>query len=242
MRELDCIPSPTESKRSGFRIIRQPYRITMASWKFTVLQKRNLTRIISAMQREIISIERGKPIEQLKLFMTNESTIELTIPFNGLVKTPIITHPLRSHSSNSEIWMLRSACRMWKDLKNNPNRHDHRVDFIMLVPIFLSSAGYPAFISLTVILIWLVATYSTSHFRCQFYITWINTIYDDMIISPVFTFPTTCAIIELKLVYKLPNPSFLNIGFVLKGWHIQRRKALLLSRHLRCQDHQEEAT
>jgi len=58
----------------------------MARWKFTVLQKRILTRIISAMQREIISIERGTPIEQLKLFMTNESTIELTIPLNGLVK------------------------------------------------------------------------------------------------------------------------------------------------------------
>lgn len=86
MREHANIQCSSESKSLGFRIIRQPYRITMARWKFTVLQKRILTRIISAMQREITSIERGTPIEHLKLFMTSENTIELTIPLNGLVK------------------------------------------------------------------------------------------------------------------------------------------------------------
>lgn len=86
MPEQTQTVKPLASNTKRFRIIRQPYRITMARWRFTVLQKRILTRIISAMQREIASIEKGTPIEQLRLFMTSENTIELTIPLNGLVK------------------------------------------------------------------------------------------------------------------------------------------------------------
>jgi DNA invertase Pin-like site-specific DNA recombinase len=37
-----------------YTMIRQPYRITMAKWDYTVVQKRSITLIISSLQKEVL--------------------------------------------------------------------------------------------------------------------------------------------------------------------------------------------
>lgn len=39
---------------TDYTMIRQPYCITMAKWDYTVVQKRNITLIISSLQKEVL--------------------------------------------------------------------------------------------------------------------------------------------------------------------------------------------
>ena len=75
-----------DTKELKYKIIRQPYRITMARWNYTVIQKRILTKIIAKLQREMASLERGVHIGQLDLFKTNNDSVELSFLLNDLVK------------------------------------------------------------------------------------------------------------------------------------------------------------
>jgi hypothetical protein len=72
--------------KNNYKIIRQPYRITMARWSYTVIQKRILTKIISKLQKEIALLEKGFSIGQLDLFANNTDSIELIFLLNELVK------------------------------------------------------------------------------------------------------------------------------------------------------------
>ena len=69
----------------SYSMIRQPFRITMAKWNYTAVQKRILTKIISSLQKEISSLEKGINYGQLNLFATSSDTIELTLNLNDLV-------------------------------------------------------------------------------------------------------------------------------------------------------------
>jgi len=69
-----------------YKIIRQPYRITMARWDFTVTQKRIVTKIISSLQKEISCIDKGVPLGQLEIFSDPGDSIRLTIALNELVR------------------------------------------------------------------------------------------------------------------------------------------------------------
>jgi hypothetical protein len=70
----------------NYKIIRQPYRITMAKWDFTVTQKRILTKIISLLQREISLVAKGMPVGQLEIFSNVDDSIKLTFSLNDIVK------------------------------------------------------------------------------------------------------------------------------------------------------------
>ena len=78
--------SANDTKELKYKIIRQPYRITMARWNYTVIQKRILTKIIAKLQREMVSLEKGINIGQLDLFKTNNDSVELSFLLNDLVK------------------------------------------------------------------------------------------------------------------------------------------------------------
>lgn len=67
-----------------YNIIRQPWRITMARWNYTVIEKRILTKIMSKLQREISAVQKGVPIEALSIFNGND-TVQLSFPLNDLV-------------------------------------------------------------------------------------------------------------------------------------------------------------
>ena len=82
---MDSTPA-NDTKELKYKIIRQPYRITMARWNYTVIQKRILTKIIAKLQREMASLERGVHIGQLDLFKTNNDSVELSFLLNDLVK------------------------------------------------------------------------------------------------------------------------------------------------------------
>jgi Initiator Replication protein len=75
-----------DTKEIKYKIIRQPYRITMARWNYTVIQKRILTKIIAKLQREIASLERGLQPGQLDLFKASGDSVELSFLLNDLVK------------------------------------------------------------------------------------------------------------------------------------------------------------
>lgn len=69
-----------------YSIIRQPYRVTMAKWNYTAVQKRILTVMISKLQKEINSIEKGVPFGQLDLFKSADSeTVEITFALSEVV-------------------------------------------------------------------------------------------------------------------------------------------------------------
>ncbi|TDH18063.1 hypothetical protein EXU57_24390 [Segetibacter sp. 3557_3] len=73
------------SVSAEYTMIRQPYRITMARWDYTAVQKRILTMIISRLQKEISLLEKGLPIGQLDLFTSDNNTVKLTFKLNDLV-------------------------------------------------------------------------------------------------------------------------------------------------------------
>lgn|GEM_PF-3190336 len=73
----------------NYSLIRQPYRITMARWDFSVLQKRIMTKIISKLQKEITLIEKGVEFGQLELFRNvndNSDTIKLHFLLSEFVR------------------------------------------------------------------------------------------------------------------------------------------------------------
>lgn len=77
---------PVSEEILNYKIIRQPYRITMAKWDFTVTQKRILTKLISLLQKEISLVAKGMPIGQLEIFSTLDDSIKLTFSLNDIVK------------------------------------------------------------------------------------------------------------------------------------------------------------
>ena len=79
----------TDDVIERYSLIRQPYRITMARWDFSVLQKRILTKIISKLQKEISLLQNGLVFEQLDLFKNSNDdsdTIKLTFLLSEFVK------------------------------------------------------------------------------------------------------------------------------------------------------------
>ncbi len=75
--------------KENYSLIRQPYRITMAMWDFSVLQKRIMTKIISKLQKEITLLEKGAEFGHLELFRNvndNSDTIKLHFSLSEFVK------------------------------------------------------------------------------------------------------------------------------------------------------------
>ena len=71
----------------NYSLIRQPYRITMSMWNYTVWQKRILTKIISRLQRNITLLERGAEFGQLEIFKKSENdTIQLRFLLTDFIK------------------------------------------------------------------------------------------------------------------------------------------------------------
>lgn len=77
---------PADIEIVNYKMIRQPYRITMAQWDFTVTQKRILTKIISSLQKEISLVAKGTPMGQLDIFSRIDDSVQLMFSLNGLVK------------------------------------------------------------------------------------------------------------------------------------------------------------
>jgi hypothetical protein len=75
------------SNVENYSLIRQPYRITMSMWNYSVWQKRILTKIISRLQRDITLLERGVEFGQLELFkVANDETVRLTFLLSDFIK------------------------------------------------------------------------------------------------------------------------------------------------------------
>lgn len=75
------------SSFENYSLIRQPYRITMSMWNYSVWQKRILTKIISRLQRDITLLERGAEFGQLELFKSsNDDTVRLTFLLSDFIK------------------------------------------------------------------------------------------------------------------------------------------------------------
>jgi plasmid replication initiation protein len=66
------------------RMIRQPYRLTMASWNGTVYQKRILTAIIASLQRELAWVEHGMKLQDLPLPRDAEDRFIITLPLRSI--------------------------------------------------------------------------------------------------------------------------------------------------------------
>lgn len=75
------------SSFENYSLIRQPYRITMSMWNYSVWQKRILTKIISRLQRDITLLESGIEFGQLELFRSsNDDTVRLTFLLSDFIK------------------------------------------------------------------------------------------------------------------------------------------------------------
>lgn len=71
----------------NYSLIRQPYRITMSMWNYSVWQKRILTKIIARLQRDITLLERGAEFRQLELFKSsNDETVRLKFLLSDFIK------------------------------------------------------------------------------------------------------------------------------------------------------------
>ena len=71
----------------NYSLIRQPYRITMSMWNYSVWQKRILTKIISRLQRDITLLERGVEFGQLELFKSSDDdTVRLKFLLTDFIK------------------------------------------------------------------------------------------------------------------------------------------------------------
>jgi plasmid replication initiation protein len=71
----------------NYSLIRQPYRITMSMWNYSVWQKRILTKIISRLQRDITLLERGAEFCQLELFKSSDDdTVRLKFLLTDFIK------------------------------------------------------------------------------------------------------------------------------------------------------------
>jgi hypothetical protein len=74
---------------------RQPYRITMAQWDYSVFQKRILSGIVFSLQKEIALIESGIAPEDLPLFQQSKSWVEVSLPLKLFVPTGTNYHMVR---------------------------------------------------------------------------------------------------------------------------------------------------
>ena len=71
----------------NYSLIRQPYRITMSMWNYSVWQKRILTKIISRLQRNITLLEQGVEFGQLELFKSSDDdTVRLKFLLTDFIK------------------------------------------------------------------------------------------------------------------------------------------------------------
>ena len=71
----------------NYSLIRQPYRITMSMWNYSVWQKRILTKIISRLQRNITLLEQGVESGQLELFKSSDGdTVRLKFLLTDFIK------------------------------------------------------------------------------------------------------------------------------------------------------------
>ncbi len=71
----------------NYSLIRQPYRITMSMWNYSVWQKRILTKIISRLQRDITLLEHGVEFGQLELFKSSDDdTVRLKFLLTDFIK------------------------------------------------------------------------------------------------------------------------------------------------------------
>ena len=78
-----------ELEHNNYTMIRQPYRITMANWEFSVIQKRILTTIVASLQKEINQVSKGVSASQLDLFNNPNSTpdtVSISFPLITIVK------------------------------------------------------------------------------------------------------------------------------------------------------------
>ena len=93
----------------NYKIIRQPYRITMAKWDFTVTQKRILTKIISLLQKEISLVAKGMPIGQLEIFSNVDDSIkpEVETILTGLIERAVLT----KHSRNVTVIIHKATAQ-----------------------------------------------------------------------------------------------------------------------------------
>jgi Initiator Replication protein len=73
-------PDGTTHPPKGGRIIRQPYRLTMAWWDCNVHEKRILTAIIASLQKELAWVEKGMRLEDLPLERDSEGRFILNVP------------------------------------------------------------------------------------------------------------------------------------------------------------------
>jgi len=80
----------------GLTLYRQPYRITFARWNYTAVEKKILTAIIGALQKEIGLLIGGKAIGQLELFGSNDDTVRVKLSYGDI-----------DHSNNHK--MIRKA-------------------------------------------------------------------------------------------------------------------------------------
>ena len=69
-----------------YKMIRQPYRITMANWDYTAVQKRILTKMISILQKEISLVATGIPIGQLEIFTESNDSVTLIFLLKDILK------------------------------------------------------------------------------------------------------------------------------------------------------------
>ena len=118
-----------------YKIIRQPYRITMARWDFTVTQKRILTKMISSLQKEISLVDKDVPLGQLEIFSDPGDSITLTIPLNDMVKESN-TNPSGPHKKLFyDFWLVGETTQEKKDnfekfIKNLDQRSNNDSLFI----------------------------------------------------------------------------------------------------------------
>jgi hypothetical protein len=75
---------PMDDEVPKGRMIRQPYRITMARWKGDIHQKRILTAIIASLQREMARIEQGASFSDLAIFASHGNCATMEIPMKLL--------------------------------------------------------------------------------------------------------------------------------------------------------------
>jgi len=70
--------------KDGLTLYNQPYRITFARWNYTSVEKKILTAIIGALQKEINLLIGGKTIGQLELFGNSEDTVRVKLSYGDI--------------------------------------------------------------------------------------------------------------------------------------------------------------
>jgi len=95
-------------------MMRQPYRLTMARWDYTIYQKRVLTALVAQLQDEIREVEKGGLSLELDRFRTPDRSICLTIPYGELTLHRNNHHRIREalqSLASGEVRLLLPAVR-----------------------------------------------------------------------------------------------------------------------------------